>query len=192
MSYGGFGGGYGGGGGGSYGGGGMGGGAFGGGGGHFGSSQGRDLDSIQLRKEDFRGLPPFEKNFYHEHPAVTARSDTEIAAYRARREIHIEGHDVPKPVTTFEEASFPGKLILLLAETNTGRHQSQVLCLSCRVRFDRSQQSWFHRANSYPMSRLAHGAVGTRLDWFGRDRFWQDTGILASCSGSHQCTAISR
>ncbi|KAL3156968.1 DEAD-box ATP-dependent RNA helicase 20 [Trebouxia sp. C0009 RCD-2024] len=114
MSYGGFGGGYGGGsfgGGGSYGGGGggggYGGGGFGGGGGHFGSSQGRDLDSIQLRKEDFRGLPPFEKNFYHEHPAVTARSDTEIAAYRARREIHIEGHDVPKPVTTFEEASFP-------------------------------------------------------------------------------------
>lgn len=114
MSYGGFGGGYGGGsfgGGGSYGGGGRGG-AFGGGGGHFGSSQGRDLDSIQLRKEDFRGLPPFEKNFYHEHPAVTARPDTEIAAYRARREIHIEGHDVPKPVTTFEEASFPGKLTL--------------------------------------------------------------------------------
>ena len=118
MSYGGFGGGYGGGaygggagsygGGGGYSGGGGGGGGFGGGGGHFGSSQGRDLDSIQLRKEDFRNLPPFEKNFYHEHPAVTARPDTEIAAYRARREIHIQGHDVPKPVTTFEEASFPG------------------------------------------------------------------------------------
>ena len=132
MSYGGFGGGYGGGGsfggGGSYGGGGMGGGAFGGGGGHFGSSQGRDLDSIQLRKEDFRGLPPFEKNFYHEHPAVTARPDTEIAAYRDRREIHIEGHDVPKPVTTFEEASFPGKLTFCLSLTHTGRHQSR-FCL---------------------------------------------------------------
>lgn len=133
MSYGGFGGGYGagsfGGGGsygaGSFGGGGYGGGGgFGGGGGHFGSSQGRDLDSIQLRKEDFRGLPPFEKNFYHEHPAVTARSDTEIAAYRARREIHIEGHDVPKPVTTFEEASFPGKLCLFSLD-HTSRYEPQ-------------------------------------------------------------------
>jgi len=102
-AYGGYGGGFGGG---SYGGGG---GGFGGGGGQFGGGQGRDLDSIQLRKEDFRGLPPFEKNFYHEHPAVTARSDVEIASYRDKREIHIQGHDVPKPVTTFEEASFPGK-----------------------------------------------------------------------------------
>lgn len=110
MSYGGYSGGYGGGsfgGAGSYGGGG--GGSFGGGGGQFGGGQGRDLDSIQLRKEDFRGLPAFEKNFYHEHPAVTARTDAEIAAYRDTREIHIEGHDVPKPVTTFEEASFPGR-----------------------------------------------------------------------------------
>lgn len=113
MSYGAYGG-YGGG---AYGGGGGGGsygGGFGGGGGQFGGGQGRDLDSIQLRKEDFRGLPPFEKNFYHEHPAVTARSDVEIAAYRDKREIHIEGHDVPKPVTTFEEASFPGKLCFVL------------------------------------------------------------------------------
>lgn len=114
MSYGAYGG-YGGG---AYGGGGGGGGSygggFGGGGGQFGGGQGRDLDSIQLRKEDFRGLPPFEKNFYHEHPAVTARSDVEIAAYRDKREIHIEGHDVPKPVTTFEEASFPGKLCFVL------------------------------------------------------------------------------
>ena len=170
MSYGGFGGGYGGGsfgGGGSYGGGGMGGGAFGGGGGHFGSSQGRDLDSIQLRKEDFRGLPPFEKNFYHEHPAVTARPDTEIAAYRARREIHIEGHDVPKPVTTFEEASFPGALTFFHSLTHSGRHTSQAPCSSCRVRVDRGEQSWLHRANSNSVSRLAHGAVGPRLDWIG-------------------------
>lgn len=28
---------------------------------------------IQLRREDFSNLPVFEKNFYVEHPAVTAR-----------------------------------------------------------------------------------------------------------------------
>ena len=134
MSYGGFAGGYGGaygGGGAPYGGGGggFGGGGFGGGGSHFGGGQTRDLDSIQLRKEDFRGLPAFEKNFYHEHPAVTARTDAEIAAYRARREIHIEGHDVPKPVTTFEEASFPGKLSMLVNNFQSGQKLQPLFCL---------------------------------------------------------------
>ena len=59
--------------------------------------------------------PPFEKNFYVEHPDVTARSEAEVAAYRARREIHVEGTGVPKPVQSFDEASFPGKLTVTWA-----------------------------------------------------------------------------
>lgn len=43
-----------------------------------------------------------------EHPAVTARSDEEVKRYRDSRDIHVSGEGVPKPVTTFEEASFPG------------------------------------------------------------------------------------
>jgi ATP-dependent RNA helicase DDX5/DBP2 len=89
------------------GGGGFGGGGFGGGG--FGGGGRGDLDSISLRKPDFSNLAPFEKNFYYEHPAVTARSTAEIDAYRQSRQIHVYGEGVPKPVSTFEEASFPGK-----------------------------------------------------------------------------------
>ena len=105
----------------SYGGGGFpGGGGFGGGGrGHGGGGGGRDLDTIQLARQDFSNLPAFEKNFYHEHPAVIARSDEEVVEYRRRREIHVEGPGVPKPVTTFDEASFPGELYPDL-------HQSQL------------------------------------------------------------------
>ncbi len=66
------------------------------------------MDNIRLNKPDFSHLPPFEKNFYVEHPAVTARSDRDVEDYRQRRDIHVEGHGVPKPVETFEEASFPG------------------------------------------------------------------------------------
>ena len=51
-------------------------------------------------------LPP--QNFYYEHPAVTARSEEETRRYREMRDIHVTGEGVPKPVTTFEEASFPG------------------------------------------------------------------------------------
>ncbi len=160
-AYGGYGGGFGGG---SYGGGG---GGFGGGGGQFGGGQGRDLDSIQLRKEDFRGLPPFEKNFYHEHPAVTARSDVEIAAYRDRREIHIEGHDVPKPVTTFEEASFPGRIDQAGLDICSQRQLAHTACSLYRVCVGGGQQGRVYRAHTNSVSRLANGIDGARLDWSG-------------------------
>ncbi|KAI7754799.1 hypothetical protein M8C21_018798 [Ambrosia artemisiifolia] len=78
----------------------------GGGGGRGGGSKG-DLDSITLPKQDFGNLVPFEKNFYIECPAVSAMTDHEVAMYRGRREITVEGHDVPKPVRMFHEAGFP-------------------------------------------------------------------------------------
>ena len=75
-----------------------------------GGGRGRDdINSIQLATQDFSNLPPFEKNFYVEHPAVTARSPADVDTYRKLREIHVQGSGVPKPCTTFEEASFPGE-----------------------------------------------------------------------------------
>jgi ATP-dependent RNA helicase DDX5/DBP2 len=56
---------------------------------------------------DLSKLPKFEKNFYIEHPAVTARTDREVEEYRREKEITVVGGHVPKPVTNFEEASFP-------------------------------------------------------------------------------------
>jgi ATP-dependent RNA helicase DDX5/DBP2 len=52
---------------------------------------------------------PFEKKFYHEHPDVTARSEVDIKTYREEKKIHVEGKGTPRPVTSFEEASFPGQ-----------------------------------------------------------------------------------
>lgn len=103
------GGGYGGGGGGGYGGGYGGGGYGGGGGGHGGggdrmSNLGTGLHNIDFSTEQ---LVQFEKNFYIEHPDVTKRSEEEAAAWRASKQMSVNGHDVPKPVMTFEEASMP-------------------------------------------------------------------------------------
>ena len=85
-------------------------------GGGFGAPR-QDLDTVQLRKQDFSNLPAFEKNFYVEHPAVAARTIEEVAAYRQQREIHVEGTGVPKPVATFDEASFPGMFWSALQST---------------------------------------------------------------------------
>eukprot|EP00735_Rhodelphis_limneticus_P008217 TRINITY_DN2105_c1_g1::TRINITY_DN2105_c1_g1_i1::g.12738::m.12738 TRINITY_DN2105_c1_g1::TRINITY_DN2105_c1_g1_i1::g.12738 ORF type:complete len:546 (-),score=117.26,sp/Q9C718/RH20_ARATH/66.36/0.0,DEAD/PF00270.24/2.8e-45,Helicase_C/PF00271.26/2.5e+03,Helicase_C/PF00271.26/3.7e-25,ResIII/PF04851.10/0.041 TRINITY_DN2105_c1_g1_i1:135-1772(-) len=80
-------------------------------GGRFGSSSsgggalGSGLRSIDW---DHMKLVHFEKNFYREHPAVSARSPQEIDSFRRHHLIHIRSNvPVPHPVTTFEEASFP-------------------------------------------------------------------------------------
>jgi len=94
--YGGGGGGYGGGGGGGYG------DSYSGGGG--GSNLGQSLNNIDFAKAE---LIPVEFNFYIEHPDVTKKSDQEAEAWRASKQIIVQGADVPKPVMTFEEASMP-------------------------------------------------------------------------------------
>lgn len=67
-----------------------------------------DLDNISLPKQDFGNLVPFEKNFYIESPSVMAMTEQEVALYRARRDVTVEGKDIPKPIRMFHEANFPG------------------------------------------------------------------------------------
>uniref|UniRef100_A0A0E0MSM6 RNA helicase n=1 Tax=Oryza rufipogon TaxID=4529 RepID=A0A0E0MSM6_ORYRU len=56
---------------------------------------------------DLDGLPRFEKNFYVESPSVAGMTEEEVEAYRRRREITVEGRDVPKPVREFRDVGFP-------------------------------------------------------------------------------------
>ena len=53
-------------------------------------------------------MPKFEKSFYKEDPLVTNRSERDVEAFRKVHEIAIQGRNVPRPVETFDEASFPG------------------------------------------------------------------------------------
>ncbi|KAH7139026.1 ATP-dependent RNA helicase dbp2 [Dendryphion nanum] len=89
--------------GGGYGGGG-GGGGFGGSGGDRMSNLGQGLKEQQW---DLDALPKFEKSFYKEDPAVSARSQAEVDEFRKEKQIAIQGKDVPRPVTSFDEAGFP-------------------------------------------------------------------------------------
>ncbi|XP_052182630.1 DEAD-box ATP-dependent RNA helicase 20 [Diospyros lotus] len=90
------------------------GGRGGGRGGRYGGSRG-DLDNIALPKQDFGNLVPFEKNFYIESPSVSSKSEQEVMLYRARKEITVEGHDVPRPIQMFEEANFPDYCLEVMA-----------------------------------------------------------------------------
>ncbi|GAB2269778.1 Envelope glycoprotein gp160 [Dionaea muscipula] len=87
-----------------------------GGGGRQGGGARDDLDSISLPKQDFGNLVPFEKNFYVENPAVEAMSEQEVTMYRAKREITVQGHDVPRPIRTFYEAGFPGYCLEVISK----------------------------------------------------------------------------
>lgn len=101
------------------------GGRGGGRGGRHGGSRG-DLDNIALPKQDFGNIVPFEKNFYIETPSVRAMSEQDVMLYRARREITVEGHDVPRPIRRFEEGNFPG---ITLSLTHMG-YTLVLVCLS--------------------------------------------------------------
>ena len=65
---------------------------------------GANLRTIQW---DLSQLPVFEKNFYIEHPDVTARTEQAAEEWRRSKGITIQGQGIPKPVYTFEEASMP-------------------------------------------------------------------------------------
>ena len=45
-------------------------------------------------------LPPVERDFYMEHPAVAALDEREVASWRRQHHIEVTGR-APKPVRTF-------------------------------------------------------------------------------------------
>lgn len=101
------------GGGGGYG-GGRGGGGYGGGRGGYGGGgdrMGNLGDNLQKQEWDLSTLPQFEKNFYKEHDTVAERSEDEVREFRKEHNMTVYGQDIPKPVTTFEEAGFPNYVL---------------------------------------------------------------------------------
>jgi ATP-dependent RNA helicase DDX5/DBP2 len=62
---------------------------------------------LQLKAEQYNDLPVLQKNFYIEHPDVTRLSDEEVKAWCREKGLTVRGENVPRPVRTFEEASFP-------------------------------------------------------------------------------------
>jgi len=56
-------------------------------------------------------LIPVQKDFYQEHPQVTALTEQEVANWRATKGITCFGVGIPKPVITFEQSRFPEYLL---------------------------------------------------------------------------------
>lgn len=77
------------------------------GGGYGGGRPHQERIELTTPEWDLDALPKFEKNFYTEDPAVAARSDAEVAQFRKENDMMVVGQNVPKPITTFDEAGFP-------------------------------------------------------------------------------------
>jgi ATP-dependent RNA helicase DDX5/DBP2 len=86
-------------------------GGYGGSNGYSGGAGGDKMSQLgaglKQQNYDLSTLPKFEKSFYKEDPAVTARSQKEVDEFRKKKEISITGKNVPRPVETFDEAGFP-------------------------------------------------------------------------------------
>ena len=57
-------------------------------------------------------LSQFQKDFYEEHPEVKQFGAADVIAFRKKHEITVfPPHRAPKPIKTFEQASFPGIML---------------------------------------------------------------------------------
>ena len=74
---------------------------------------GAKLESINWTSQS---LVKFNKNFYKENPAASARSDLEVQKIREEMGITVSGISVPKPILSFEESSFPEYILKTLYE----------------------------------------------------------------------------
>ncbi|PWZ02726.1 ATP-dependent RNA helicase DBP2 [Testicularia cyperi] len=72
------------------------------------SNLGSNLGAVDWQSVD---LVPFEKNFYVEDPRVAQRQERDVQEYRRSKQMTIQGQNVPKPVTSFEEAGFPDYIL---------------------------------------------------------------------------------
>ncbi|XP_030834787.1 probable ATP-dependent RNA helicase DDX17 isoform X2 [Strongylocentrotus purpuratus] len=78
-----------------------------GGGGGLKEKFGQPGERLKKPRWDLDKLAPFKKNFYREHPDVTARPLTEIQSYCTDKQITVRGKEPMRPVFEFHEASFP-------------------------------------------------------------------------------------
>jgi len=65
----------------------------------------------EITEWDLSGLPAFEKNFYREHPEVTALSSGDVEEFRTKHSITVSTRDCPKPTSSFVTASFPDYIL---------------------------------------------------------------------------------
>lgn len=53
-----------------------------------------------------------------EHESVKSRTDEQVKAFRRENQMSVRGDNIPRPVTTFEEAGFPKYISDTLAQQN--------------------------------------------------------------------------
>ncbi|XP_067644839.1 ATP-dependent RNA helicase p62-like [Eurosta solidaginis] len=76
------------------------------GGGGVGTRNNNDFTGLHSINWSDARLPPFQKNFYQEHPKTRNRPPQEVERYRAAHQITVRGQ-APNPIQYFDEACFP-------------------------------------------------------------------------------------
>ncbi|XP_061402622.1 ATP-dependent RNA helicase p62-like [Musca vetustissima] len=126
------------------------GGRFGNGGGGVGGSGKYEGDFASLTDINWGqfNLPPFQKDFYKEHPITRGRSQQEVQRYRAENEITVRG-PAPNPIIYFDEACFPD------------------YCMN-EIRRQRYTQPTPIQAQSWPIAMSGKNLVGIAMTGSGK------------------------
>ncbi|KAI1713076.1 DEAD/DEAH box helicase domain-containing protein [Ditylenchus destructor] len=89
----------------------------GGGGGGYSNGTSRGSSGAKLRNVEWSTakLSPIVKNLYHEHAAVSRRSQAEVDMFITENEVILEGTSIPRPIFHFNESTFPDPIVTLLS-----------------------------------------------------------------------------
>ena len=74
--------------------------------------------SLRKPRWDMSSLPRFEKNFYKESGVTESRSNQDVEAFRASKEITVNGRNCPKPVQSFQEMQLPDHIAGVIRRMN--------------------------------------------------------------------------
>ena len=108
-----------------------------------------------LRKIDWdlSKLPKFEKNFYREASSVAKQTDRDVVAFRQKHNMTVTGRDVPKPISSFEEAGFPSYVMKEIAKAGFDNPTS----IQC--------QGWPMALSGHDMVGIAQTGSGKTLSY---------------------------
>lgn len=123
----------------------------------------------RLRKPDWSTtqLVPISKNFYREQPTVAAKTPDEIAAFHHTKQITVKGRNVPKPISSWYEATLPpmvGSTVQKLGWTEPTPIQAQGLPMALSGRdVVGIAQTGSGKTGSFILPAIVHIAAQERL-----------------------------
>lgn len=134
---------------------------------------GSQLQPVDWTRIDLKEM---KKDVYVENPSAANRNEIEIDEWMSENEILLKGNEIPKPILSFAEATFPGSSIFL-----------RVLCLPLFRANRKNPTRQLQNPYTYPVYYMAHSIKRAGLNIYIKNWIRKDTGLYFASNCAHTC-----